>query len=371
MSLLLLTEKNPAYAPLSVLPPWINSILFVGIILTLLFAEWALFRSLKNWSQRHQSDWYNSAIKPLKYPCTLFILSIAVGSIPLFFKIPFTFSKIATPLSRLLIILGLCVFAQKVLMKFYEKFLFRHKIFKTYAQMGSLAIKVTVYGILLLVFLDMVGISVTPLIASLGIGSIAVAFALKETLSNLFSGLYLIVDQPIRVGDYIRIESGEEGYVETIGWRSTHIRMLQNNVVIVPNERLTSKIITNYDLLDHELAVLVSLGVAYESDLEKVEKITVEVAREIMQTTPGGVPSFEPFIRYDTFGDFSIRFTVILRGKEFVDQYLIKHEFVKKLHRRYHKEGIVIPTLLNPLYLSGSPLQIPSSSETTRSLKKQ
>ena len=91
------------------------------------------------------------------------------------------------------------------------------------------------------------------------------------------------------------------------------------------------------------MAVLVQVGVHYDSDLEKVEKVTIEVAKEVMREVKGGVPEFEPFIRYHTFGDFSINFTVILRAKEYTDQYLVKHEFIKRLHKRYKEEGIVIP----------------------------
>jgi small-conductance mechanosensitive channel len=87
----------------------------------------------------------------------------------------------------------------------------------------------------------------------------------------------------------------------------------------------------------------VDLGVHYDSDLQRVEKVTIEVAREVMREVKGGVPGFEPFIRFHTFGDFSINFSVIMRGKEFTDQYLIKHEFVKRLHARYAAEKIVIP----------------------------
>lgn len=119
--------------------------------------------------------------------------------------------------------------------------------------------------------------------------------------------------------------------------------MLPNNVVLVPNDKLTKVIITNYNLPDKELAVLVNMGVHYNSDLEKVEAITCEVAKEVMKEVKGGVPGFEPFIRYNAFGDSSINFTVIMRAKEFTDQYLIKHEFIKKLHRRYNREGIVLP----------------------------
>jgi small-conductance mechanosensitive channel len=119
--------------------------------------------------------------------------------------------------------------------------------------------------------------------------------------------------------------------------------MLPNNVVLIPNAKLAQAIIVNYYLPEKEMAVLVNLGVHYKSDLKKVEKITCEVAREVMKEVSGGVPEFEPFIRYNTFADFSINFTVILRAREYVDQYLIKHEFIKRLHERYNKENINIP----------------------------
>jgi small-conductance mechanosensitive channel len=187
------------------------------------------------------------------------------------------------------------------------------------------------------------GIPVTPILATLGVGGLAVALALQDTLSNLFAGFHIIMTRQIKIGDYVRLDSGEEGYVTDITWRTTKIKMLPNNVVLVPNEKLTKSIITNYYLPDKEMAVLVNLGVHYKSDLKKVEKVTAEVARETMKEVSGGVPEFEPFIRYGGFGDSGVSLTVIMRAKEFVDQYLIKHEFIKRLHERYAKEGIVIP----------------------------
>jgi small-conductance mechanosensitive channel len=89
--------------------------------------------------------------------------------------------------------------------------------------------------------------------------------------------------------------------------------------------------------------VLVQVGVDYASDLGRVEQFVSEVGGEVMAQVRGGVPDFVPFIRYHTFADSSINFTVILRAKEFTDQYLITHEFVKRLHVRFDDEGIVIP----------------------------
>jgi small-conductance mechanosensitive channel len=211
--------------------------------------------------------------------------------------------------------------------------------------------RIVVFAIGVLILLQTFGISITPILGALGVGGLAVALALQDTLSNLFSGLQIILSRQLSVGDYVRMESGEEGYVADINLRNTTIRQLPNNMVIVPNSKLASAIVTNYDQPEPELAVLVPVGVSYASDLEKVEKIAVEVGRETMREVPGAVADFEPFIRYNAFADSSINFSVILRGTEFVSQYLIKHEFIKRLHRRFDREGIEIPFPIRTVYL--------------------
>jgi small-conductance mechanosensitive channel len=203
--------------------------------------------------------------------------------------------------------------------------------------------RIFVFSIGALIILNSLGVSITPILATLGVGGLAVALALQDTLSNLFAGFHITVAKQIRVGDYVKLETGEEGYVVDINWRSTKVKMLLNNLVLIPNDKLNKAIVINYNLPDKEMAVLVDLGVHYKSDLDKVERVTCEVAKTVMAEVSGGVTYFEPFIRFNVFGDSSIKFTVILRAKEFVDQYLIKHEFIKRLHKRYIQEGINIP----------------------------
>lgn len=213
--------------------------------------------------------------------------------------------------------------------------------------------RIFVFLIGILIIFNTLGISITPILTGLGIGGLAVALALQETLSNFFSGLQLIASRQIRPGDYISLESGEEGFIVDINWRNTTVRELSNNLDIIPNSKISKTIVRNYFLPEKVSSVLVQVGVAYDSDLEKVERITIEVAREVMREVPGGVRDFEPFIRFHTFGDSSIQFTVILRGKEFVDQYIIKHEFIKRLHKRYQAEGISIPFPMRTVHFAG------------------
>ncbi|MGE5333171.1 MAG: mechanosensitive ion channel family protein [Nitrososphaerota archaeon] len=182
-----------------------------------------------------------------------------------------------------------------------------------------------------------------PALAALGVAGLAVSLALQSTLTDLISGIQVIAARQVRPGQYVRLSTGEEGYVTDIGWRTTTIRQLANNLIIVPNSRMTSTILVNYYTPDPSMAVLVDVGVAYGSDLDKVERVTIEVAKEVLASVKGGVLDNDPFIRYNAFADSSINFTVILRGSEYTDQYLIKHEFVRRLAQRYREEEIQIP----------------------------
>jgi small-conductance mechanosensitive channel len=194
-----------------------------------------------------------------------------------------------------------------------------------------------------LVMLNGLGLSITPMLAALGVGGLAVALALQEPLANFFAGVFVTLARQIRVGDYVRLDSGQEGYIVDFSWRSTRLRMLANNLIVVPNARLAQAIVVNHHLPSEDLAVLVEVGVEYSSDLRHVERVVTDVGCRVMNETAGGVKDFEPFIRYHTFAESSVNFTVVLRAREFVDQYLIKHEFIKLLHDRFREEGIVIP----------------------------
>src|SRR5262252_446837 len=138
----------------------------------------------------------------------------------------------------------------------------------------------------LLIFLDSIGISITPILASLGIGSLAVALALKDSLANLFAGIQLIMDKTVEPGHVIRLESGVEGSVSKMSWRTTQLLTRENATVVIPNAKLTEGLITNYNLPEPEMDVRVELGIHYDSDLEKVERVVVDVAREIQTSHP-------------------------------------------------------------------------------------
>lgn len=302
-----------------------------------------LFRRLCSWANKTKSEFDDIVIASIKGPFIIWCLMLGVYFALKLSRLPEEGTSIAGKILLVLGIISITMALANISSRFIKVFSQKIETALPVTSLTQNISRIIIFCIGILIILNSLGISITPILATLGVGGLAVALALQDTLSNLFAGVHITVAKQVQVGDYIKLESGEEGYVIDINWRTTKIKMLPNNVALVPNEKLTKAIIINYYLPDKEVAVAVNLAVHYKSELEKVERVTIEVAKEVMNEVPGGVPEFEPFIRYNAFGDFSINLTVILRAKEFVDQYLIKHEFIKRLHKRYAKEGIVIP----------------------------
>ncbi|UUN30740.1 mechanosensitive ion channel family protein [Streptomyces sp. FIT100] len=219
--------------------------------------------------------------------------------------------------------------------------------------------RVVVLAMGFLVVLETVGVSIAPLLTALGVGGLAVALALQDTLANLFAGVHILASRTVQPGDYIRLSSGEEGYVVDINWRNTVIRHISNNLVIIPNTKLSGTNMTNYHRPEQEMTLTVQVGVGFDSDLDHVERVTTEVVASVMKDVEGGVPEHEPAVRFHTFGDSRINFTVILGVGEFSDQYRIKHEFIKRLHQRYRAEGIAIPAPTRTIAVRQGELPIP------------
>ena len=203
--------------------------------------------------------------------------------------------------------------------------------------------KVMVYILGFILILQSQGISVLGILTTLGVGGIAVALALKDTLSNLFAGLQVISSGKFNNGDFVKLSSGEEGYVEDISWRSTIIRAVDKHTIIVPNGDLANMIVHNYYLNEREINFAVEYGVAYDSDLDHVEAVVKEVVTDTLNDMEQGVKDFEPFVRFNSFGDSSINLKVLLRVKSVNDQYAVKYEFIKRLKKRFEQEKIVIP----------------------------
>lgn len=209
--------------------------------------------------------------------------------------------------------------------------------------------------------LDHYNYSIKTILTALGIGGLAVALALQDTLSNLFAGFYVAVARQIRLGDYIKLNTGEEGYVRDIGWRCTTIRALSNNLIIVPNAKLAQAIVTNYNLPEQRMAASLQMGVSYRSDPDRVEKILLEVAVQGIADIAGLLAEPAPYVAFDPgFLESALGFTVNFTVNEFANQFSVRNELKKRIFRRFREEGIEIPFTTRTVRLEGPNPAAPS-----------
>ena len=203
-------------------------------------------------------------------------------------------------------------------------------------------VMIVVVAMAAMVSLDILGINISPLIAGLGIGGLAVALALQPTLTNLFAGTYVITEGVVSAGDYIEMENGVSGYVVDVNWRSTRLRTWTNNLVIIPNSRFSETIITNYSKPDEHVNVYLTCGVAYESDLERVEAVSMEVMQKVEREHPGVVRDYGVYFGYDTFGESNVDFWLFMQAADRLASFEVRSELIKQLHARLAAEDITI-----------------------------
>ena len=201
---------------------------------------------------------------------------------------------------------------------------------------------ITIYAAGALVAIDSVGVSISPILAGLGIGGLAVALAVQPTLSNFFAGTYVVTEGELKEGDFIELEGGPSGYVEDVGWRSTKIRSRFNNLVIIPNSRMAESIVTNYFSPTPAMNVIVTCGVSYDANLEDVERFSVEEAEAVINDSDQAIKDVEPFFGFSNFGDSNIDFFVFLQAIDRSGTFTLKSELIKRIHERFNVEGIEI-----------------------------
>ena len=198
-----------------------------------------------------------------------------------------------------------------------------------------------VYSLGFLMALSVLNIPISPILAGLGIGGLAVALAVQPTLANFFAGTYVVTEGELNVGDYIELQGGPSGYVVEVGWRSTKIRSMYNNLVIIPNSQMANSIVTNYYSPEPSMNVLVYCGVSYDSDLNVVENVVREASQTLVNESEYAVDG-EPWFGFDEFGDSNISFWVFVQAKDRLGSFYLTSDLVKVIHSRLTAEGIEI-----------------------------
>jgi small-conductance mechanosensitive channel len=256
--------------------------------------------------------------------------------------------ELAHKIHKFLLVFLVTFVIARVLTGLLKAYSYREDSSKSSLSLFKSIINILVYTLGILVMLEAFGISITPMLTALGVGGLAVALALQDTLSNLFAGIQITLTRTIKPGDYIHLTTGEEGTVVDITWRSTTLLTQSDNMTVIPNSKLATSIITNYSLPKKNLSISVPVGVSYTSDLEKVERITLDIGEVLMKEN--GIET-KPVFRYKEFGGSSINFTLSMDVNEFSQQYTMRHEFIKRLYKRFKAEGIDIPFPTTSVYI--------------------
>jgi small-conductance mechanosensitive channel len=337
---------------------WMDLIVPLAVLAITLAAGWVtkrvLFTVLDRWAKRTVSRADDVVLDSIRGPFMIWVLMLGLHLATRVSVLPRNIASLVSQLLLILWIVSLTIAASRLatrLVRIYGSHLSNALPVTSLTQ--NLA-RMAVASIGVLVLLSNLGVSVTPILTALGVGGLAVALALQDTLANFFAGFYISVANQVRLGDYIKLDSGEEGYVTDITWRSTTIRMLANNLVIVPNLKLAQAIVTNYHLPEKRMSLQVPVSVSYDSDPEVVERVLIEEALSAAGEVPGLLAEPAPFVRFiPGFGESSLNFTLICQVREFVDQYLAQHELRKRIFTRFRKMGIEIPFPIRTVYLRG------------------
>ena len=201
---------------------------------------------------------------------------------------------------------------------------------------------IIIYVLGALQLLGYFGFSISPILAGLGIGGIAVALAVQPMLSNFFAGTYVLTEGALKEGDFIEIEGGIAGYVASVGWRSTKIRDRFNNLVLIPNSKMAESVVTNFYSPETAINILITSGVAYEENLENVEVTVKDTLQQLLSVSENVANNTQPRFGFSEFGDSNINFWIFMQAKDWSASFQLKSEIIKAVHSSFDKKGITI-----------------------------
>lgn len=211
-------------------------------------------------------------------------------------------------------------------------------------------IKLVAVPLALLTAAETTSLQLNGVLTAVGVGSLALGLALQDTLKNMVAGIQLVLDRPIRVGDFVEIDKSARGTVAEIGLRSTKIRGIDNNTIIIPNATIANAIVTNVDHTDRSLVQTFDIAVAYGSDTRRVQAILEEVAAQAASEVPGILAEPQP-VQVRELGEFAVNFTVRVRLKQWAGRMPLLTEMYHRFYARLGAEGIEIPFPTRTLHL--------------------
>lgn len=311
-----------------------------------------LFRALHRWAARTSSKVDQVLTQSLGGPIMIWSLILGIYYATESLDLPERSTRLIERTLLILVIISLTMMASRLAGNLVRHFGERAQGSRPVTTLTQNLVQLFVVLVGSLILLYHFGISITPILTAFGVGGLAVALALQDTLSNLFAGFYISVAGQVRLNDYIKLNTGEEGYVTDISWRSTTIRALANNLIIIPNSKLAQAVVTNYYLPERRVSLSIPVAVSYNADPDLVERVLLEEARSAVGAVAGLLAEPAPSVQLiPGFGDSGMNFTLGCSVVEFADQYGVQHELRKRILKRFRAEGIKMPYPTRTVYL--------------------
>ncbi|MDA8169671.1 MAG: mechanosensitive ion channel family protein [Nitrospiraceae bacterium] len=312
----------------------------IGVAAVLFMARSLLLRMLRKWALRRNKDLHDLFLESLRFPSLFWCIAIGIYEGIDFSGVP---GKYAVPLDKtvyVLLLISVTIVAANLTTRLLGHYVRKADIPIPTTGLTYNLIKALVYVIGFLIILHDLGVSILPLLTALGVGGLAVALALQDTLSNLFAGLQILIEKPVRLGDYVKLDSGQEGYIKDIGLRTTRLSLLNGNMLVIPNNKITQSIITNYYMPDPRTAFSLAFQFPPQADAGQIEKILLEEAEKASGDLPDLLREPPPSVTFSALGPVSIELTLNFRLSEFTTRYAVQHELRKRIYKRLRDEKV-------------------------------
>jgi small-conductance mechanosensitive channel len=339
--------------------------LVLGVGLRWLTGKWLVRLAARN-ENKYDDMLVDALRRSILYIVLLTGLNIALRELPR--------AKVIMPYARPLLTASFILLLSYILTKVLKMFV-RIRAEHDQSRVAAVSltrrsIEIVVYLLASVMVLRTFGVDIAPIITALGVGGLAVALALQDTLSNFFAGIYITLADQIRLGDYIRISDGNfEGYVRDIGWRNTTIEMQEMNSILIPNNKLSQAIVTNFHLPDEIQYLLLTFGVHHNTDPQHIEDVLTRMVLECghasreeakaLEQADGKIRGLlyvpEPLVRFREFGEYTLNFRFFIAISHFDLQFEARHNVMKQLYYQFKRAGIVVPMPIRALQIGAHP----------------
>jgi small-conductance mechanosensitive channel len=284
-------------------------------------------------------------LSTIRVPSVLWCLAAAVGIALRFSTLSESQVRVAGLWIVIFLIVSLSLAAASLAVRTLTLYGERQGVPLAVAGLSRTLIYVLILSIGGMILMRYLNLSITPLIATLGVSGLAVALALQDTLANFFAGVHILVETPINLGDFILLSTGEEGMVIDIGWRTTRVRTGANNVIVIPNTKITSGILTNFSLPDPRVMTDVAVVVDHAADPGLVRKILEEEVRSCEGVLPAPAPAvlFDPGVTLT-----HLQFKVLFHVSGPAQKGGVQSALRLQIYERLRTEGIGLPKAREP-----------------------